>query len=229
MCNVAVRAIIRRVQEDAAIGLRERKLRETRHALESATVELVLEFGLENVTTEQIAERAGVSPRTFFNYFGSKEDALLGVGVREAETSLLQGFPEQPSGAGVYEDLKRFLIQGFGRRLASDDLLRRRAVAVQASPQLAVRQSAKLHLTLDGLTRRVTALLAQEAGLYPEDTHPELVQEAQMLIRICATALMHAFDPLRLNEAYDEGLEALPQAFELLECTAAKHLPRNPS
>lgn len=215
------------MQDDAAIGLRERKLRETRHALESATVDLVLELGLEHVTIEQIAERADVSPRTFFNYFGSKEDALLGVAVREPQESLFHGFPDEPSGAGVYEDLKHFLIHGFGRRLASDGLLRKRIAALKASPQLAGRQSATLHLTLDGLTRRVTALLAMEAGLPPEEPNPELDLEAQMLIRICANAFMHAFDPFRLNEEQDEGFGALPQAFELLERTAARHLPGN--
>ncbi|WP_376779021.1 TetR/AcrR family transcriptional regulator [Corynebacterium variabile] len=59
------------------LSLRERKKEETRRALSRAAAELLLAEGTENMTVAAIAEKAGVSTRTFHNYFPRREDALL--------------------------------------------------------------------------------------------------------------------------------------------------------
>ena len=63
---------------EPALGLRERKKRARREALIDATHRLVAEHGLDAVTVEAICDEAGVSARTFFNYFETKDDAVLG-------------------------------------------------------------------------------------------------------------------------------------------------------
>src|SRR3954454_18038156 len=60
-------------------GLRERKKLATRLALHEAALQLVAERGLEHVSVDDIASRADVSPRTFFNYFPTKDDAVVGI------------------------------------------------------------------------------------------------------------------------------------------------------
>ena len=45
--------------------------------LRVAAIELFLEFGYENVTVAQIAERAGLTRRTFSRYFADKRDVLF--------------------------------------------------------------------------------------------------------------------------------------------------------
>jgi len=59
------------------VGLRERKKAEARAALVEAALELFEQRGYSDVTIDQIAEQAGVSRRTYFRYFPTKEAVLL--------------------------------------------------------------------------------------------------------------------------------------------------------
>ncbi len=74
-------------QPGAAPGVREQKKVETRAALRTAAMELSRDLGPDAVTVDAISARAGVSPRTFFNYFASKEEAF--VGWSEADNAWL--------------------------------------------------------------------------------------------------------------------------------------------
>jgi len=63
--------------EPAAEGLRERKKRLTREAINAAAARLFAERGFENVTVAEIADAANVSVKTLFSYVGAKEELLL--------------------------------------------------------------------------------------------------------------------------------------------------------
>ncbi|MBF4615792.1 TetR/AcrR family transcriptional regulator [Curtobacterium sp. VKM Ac-1376] len=73
-------------------GLRERKKQQTRHAIHRAALALVTDRGLAGVTIEAICADAGVSPRTFFNYFPSKGEAALGLPPTEVPDAARQAF-----------------------------------------------------------------------------------------------------------------------------------------
>ncbi|MER7244805.1 TetR/AcrR family transcriptional regulator [Kribbella sp. NPDC000426] len=60
-------------------GLRERKKLATRAALGAAARSLAVEVGTENVRVADIADRAGVAPRTYNGYFGSREEAICAL------------------------------------------------------------------------------------------------------------------------------------------------------
>ncbi len=76
----------------SAQGLRERRATRTVHDLSSAARRLTAEHGLSGFTVEQLCEQVGVSRRTFFNYFGSKEDAVLGRSLRWADDDAVETF-----------------------------------------------------------------------------------------------------------------------------------------
>ena len=69
----------------ASEGLRERKKVATRAAIGIAAWRLAVERGPDRVRVEDIAEEAGVSRRTFHNYFATKEEAMASVALDRAE------------------------------------------------------------------------------------------------------------------------------------------------
>ena len=72
--------------------LRQRRAATTALNIETHAVALALEHGLEHVTVEMICGASSVSPRTFFNYFGTKDNAILGHFVPEIDEQKAREF-----------------------------------------------------------------------------------------------------------------------------------------
>ena len=94
------------VESAYELGRRDRKKLETRAALEHAALTLVAERGLAGVTVEDIATAVDLSSRTFFNYFPSKEDALVGANPASA-AELRERLEAMPAQVPVLEALRR--------------------------------------------------------------------------------------------------------------------------
>lgn len=82
-------------------SLRQRKRRETRAALSQATIRLSMQRGWENVTVDDIAAAANVSPRTFRNYFSTKAEAVA-AGHLERMLRIAEALRERPAGEPLW-------------------------------------------------------------------------------------------------------------------------------
>lgn len=149
-------------------SLRERKKLATRRLLRRTALDLIAERGLANVTVEDIAQAADVSPRTFFNYFPSKEAALFGGGpercsvLRERVATHAPGRPALDALRAVMgEDIQavagEFLALGGGD--PADWV--RRLKAARADPHVRAAQAAQMavleHAVIEGLAERLRA------------------------------------------------------------------------
>lgn len=73
-------------------GLRERKARQTWEAIHRAASDLAAQFGVAKVSVGEIARAANVSVRTVFNYFPTKENAVLGTRQIEVRPEVVDAF-----------------------------------------------------------------------------------------------------------------------------------------
>lgn len=91
-------------------GLRERKKAQTRQTISDVATRLFMERGFDAVTLAEVADAAGVSVKTIFNYFGSKEDLYLD---RDAElrAHLLSAVVDRPPGVTITEALGDLLAE----------------------------------------------------------------------------------------------------------------------
>ncbi|MET8542340.1 helix-turn-helix domain-containing protein [Kitasatospora sp. NPDC004799] len=78
-------------------GLRERKKQATREALREAALRLAVERGPDQVRVEDIAEAAGVSPRTYNNYFASREQAIVSAVTADREARIAAAVAAGPA------------------------------------------------------------------------------------------------------------------------------------
>jgi len=189
-------------------GLRERKKAETRRAMTSAALRLAEALGPDGVTVEAIADAAGVSPRTFFNYFSSKDDAIVGT-TPVHSSELLLALTTRPAGEAPLDALRAAAQDAAGRFvLGSEDWLRRRTL-FQHHPNLAARQAAGFAEVERGLVEEI----ARRTGLDPDiDTYPALVVAASLGAIRSAIAVWRERDrPAPLAELIDEGFDHLRQ------------------
>ena len=212
-----------------AEGLRERKKRLMRQQLSDTATQMFLERGFDAVRVAEIAGACGVSEKTVFNYFPTKESLILDR-LEATVASLRTGLAEP--GVSPVEAALRILDGELGAMtswLADQDdpvqasaAIRRFGALIQATPSLRAHQSDMM----DQFTTVAAAILAERAGLSAADPEPLIAATALLgLWRIQFQSLTNYLDgtrtPARVRQAVtadvrraarliDTGLSSFP-------------------
>ena len=162
-------------------GLRERKKRLMRQQLSDTATEMFMERGFDAVRVSEIAEACGVSEKTVFNYFPTKESLVLDRWESTA-VSLRSGLADL--GISPVEAVRRILASELGDLLSwlegqEDPALARSAMhrfveLVGATPALRAHQRD----ALDRAVAVVAEVLAERAGMSPDAPEPQIAATA---------------------------------------------------
>jgi AcrR family transcriptional regulator len=88
------------------VGLRESKKLRTRQEIAEKAMQLFVRRGFDHVTAAEVAAAAGVSEKTVFNYFPTKEDLFFDE-VPAREAALVEAIRRRKPGESVVAALRR--------------------------------------------------------------------------------------------------------------------------
>jgi AcrR family transcriptional regulator len=195
-----------------ATGLRERKKQATREQIARVAMKLFAGRGFDEVTVAEVAEAAGVSEKTVFNYFPAKEDLVWPHG-EERITALIEEIRARPAGGSIVEPF-RVTTHRFLDRVGSGDV-----DEILTRPRL-IMQSPALRNRLFSWWEQEAALLApvvaEAAGDKDDRVVPAVVARTlawthRITFRTALNRLLDGEDPKRVardlrkqaDEAYD--------------------------
>jgi AcrR family transcriptional regulator len=187
-------------------GLRERKKTETRVAIQQAVLFLALGRGLDAVTADEIAAAANVSVRTFHNYFGSKEEALVAAWVSEFKV-YVETLRDRPADEPVLDALEHVFGEIASRIGERPGQAESHADLLWTSVVMARYRSVLLDEAIRMVTDVVAARTSTDAAT---DIYPHLVTAAA----ISAMVTAYQFTPSDGTAA--DRARLLGQAFALL-------------
>ncbi|WP_249033431.1 TetR/AcrR family transcriptional regulator [Subtercola boreus] len=184
-------------EETATLGLRERKRIATSRSIQHAVLELSRDKGLDNVTVDEISRRADVSPRTFFNYFSSKEAAVLGDSPFSLPPAEVEAFVNAGPGTPVFDGLLDIMRAIADTDSQDYDMHQLRKLVIRDYPHLLVQRITSMREFEIDLTAVVGRRLAADArGTDSGSEIPDqqqLDERARLIALVAIAAMRHAW------------------------------------
>jgi AcrR family transcriptional regulator len=199
-------------------GLRERKKRATRAALTEAAIRLAAEHGAEKVTVEAISAAAGVSVRTFFNYFDTRDDVFV-LTDAEAGARIRRALLDAPPALTPLEALQDALAAELAEAEHHHDLWRLHAEVLRAAPHLLVRLLGAHAADETELAEAIAARIRPDTAPEPPGP-PEAPAPPEPLARPEAAARPEA--TAASDEARRKELDLYPRLLAAVAVTALR-------
>lgn len=193
-----------------ADGLRARKKKLTRRAIHRAALTMVSDRGLDHVTTDEIAASAGVSPRTFFNYFPTKDEAVLGL-PPDLPESLERSLLERPESEDLFTALAAVTRTLF-LKIEQDPLRDLRRSVVKRDSRLAVAMVGANRELEDALVRAAITRHGESEALRAR----VMVAAVLGAARACYVHVEYRVDDGTSTTRTTDLADALREAFALL-------------
>lgn len=155
-------------------GLRDQKKAATRLALSEAAIRLARPAGLDAVTAEAIAAEAGVSTRTFHNYFTSKEEAVL-YRFEVDVAQWVERLYARPLDEPIWDSLEAVVLSIVLDPVRDLEEIRAEMTMIEDSPALLAH-----HLELHGRVTRILgeAIAVRTGTNVATDLYPNVLQMA---------------------------------------------------
>jgi AcrR family transcriptional regulator len=205
-------------------GLRERKRLATRRAILLAAITVVRERGLEAATVDEIARIADVSPRTFFNYFASKEEAIVGDGPELPDEAAQDAFVHDR--APILPGLAALFAKVITPALQDQEVILLRRAITKENPEIGGRRWASVHRFEGQLTDLIARRLADEDPALAADQRT-LTSRARLIAFVAISAMRHAWLDWMADAGERRGLlDHLDDSFALLPEVVAQTAPR---
>jgi AcrR family transcriptional regulator len=192
-------------------GEGEQTLRQRKHAatalnIERNAVALVLEHGLDNVTVDMICDASGVSQRTFFNYFKSKDLAILGGTPPKLDEATVRTFLTS-DGPNLLDDLL-VLLRGLAPGSAADvELVSRRMQIIGQSPSLFQKEMQRMLSVRDEMEDILFLRMRRSAASAESDA--DVREQAALITHVMAGIVRFSFEQ---SLAAPDGTAPLPPA-----------------
>jgi AcrR family transcriptional regulator len=191
--------------ETEAPGLRERKRLATRRAIQQAVLTLSHEYGIDHVTVDDISRVANISPRTFFNYFPSKDAAFIGDAPEMASAEDIEIFVASGPDNDVLADLAVLLSKSLQRTEADREVHQLRRTVMKENAYLFGMRMATLRDFEDQLQQIIARRFVADAPALTDDP-AEVNQRALLFTLVAVAAIRHAW------QVWAEGAGASPLA-----------------
>jgi AcrR family transcriptional regulator len=173
-------------------GLRERKRVATRQTIQSAVLRLALDRGVEHVTVEDISREADISPRTFFNYFVSKEAAMTGDSPALLEEDGIAQFVAGGPTGDLLRDLGELVATAAETASESRETMLLRRDLHTRYPHLFALRLAGMKAFEDELAGIIESRLLHDDPSLADDPHA-LRSRARFIALVAFAALRHAW------------------------------------